>query len=516
MSTFQRSKRQDQHSSLAKAPQSTPLANLFPPLSVVSSAPMLARPERGTRFGHSIARIPVSYQDTAEVDTIPTEQLSQHIQSARGQGYPLQSNTRRTLEQGLRADLSAVRVHTDSRADTLARTVNARAFTTGADIFFRQGLYRPDTTQGLQMVAHEATHTVQQAAGPVAGTPIGTGLTISDPSDGFERAATTTAARITQAHASQQSALAERVSMRAMPLDWSRQVAIQRMTDYKATIAKKCGMPYLGPRKARVVTLPRKRDITWHATFYPYENLNRQIVFDDFHITSERGGIKTHHHYTDDGIIPQFVPQGQQADFNATSWGPANRHAAYIYTTWLGIPITKQELDGQLATLRGEDEASEGEVEVPEEEVEQVPAYEEPVSAEVQEQRWREWYAKQDAESIAYWKWQYALEGKADLWDWYEQRYITAILGEQPIATQPTTEEGSVETHSTQPTTEEGSVETHSTQPTTEEGSVETHSTQPAIVPIGPDLPPRKNTRAAELEFEEEKNSKKSRPDDNK
>ena len=41
----------------------------------------------------------------------------------------------------------------------------------------------------MRLLAHEATHAVQQAAGPVAGTPSPSGGVISDPGDSFERAA---------------------------------------------------------------------------------------------------------------------------------------------------------------------------------------------------------------------------------------------------------------------------------------------------------------------------------------
>jgi hypothetical protein len=45
-------------------------------------------------------------------------------------------------------------------------------------------------------MAHELTHVVQQAAGPVAGTEIGQGLSVSHPSDRFEQAATADARHI--------------------------------------------------------------------------------------------------------------------------------------------------------------------------------------------------------------------------------------------------------------------------------------------------------------------------------
>jgi hypothetical protein len=124
------------------------------------------------------------------------EDLAARIQAQRGKGAPLSLDVQRQLEQGLGASLSRVRVNTDSTADALARSVQAVAFTTGSNIFFRHGAYNPDTPEGIHLLAHEATHTVQQSSGPVDGTPHPGGISISDPSDRFERSASESAARV--------------------------------------------------------------------------------------------------------------------------------------------------------------------------------------------------------------------------------------------------------------------------------------------------------------------------------
>lgn len=122
--------------------------------------------------------------------------LGARIRAAAGGGSALDGGVRRTLEARLGASLSGVRVHTSGEADRLSRSVQALAFTTGSDIFFRSGAYNPATPGGLRLLAHEATHTVQQARGPVAGTPHPGGVSISDPADSFERAAEASAARV--------------------------------------------------------------------------------------------------------------------------------------------------------------------------------------------------------------------------------------------------------------------------------------------------------------------------------
>lgn len=64
------------------------------------------------------------------------------------------------------ADFSAVRVHVGSQSDELNSRIQARAFTTGSDVFIRRQDYSPTTTSGQRLLAHELAHTVQQGAAP--------------------------------------------------------------------------------------------------------------------------------------------------------------------------------------------------------------------------------------------------------------------------------------------------------------------------------------------------------------
>ncbi|MEJ6487518.1 DUF4157 domain-containing protein [Nostoc punctiforme UO1] len=84
------------------------------------------------------------------------------IQRARGGGQPLADNIREPMEQAFGADFSGVRVHTDSLSDQLNQSIQAKAFTTGQDVFFRQGAYEPGSRGGQELLAHELTHVVQQ------------------------------------------------------------------------------------------------------------------------------------------------------------------------------------------------------------------------------------------------------------------------------------------------------------------------------------------------------------------
>ncbi len=89
-------------------------------------------------------------------------ELENSIQQARGGGQPLSDNIRAPMEQAFGADFSGVRVHNDADSDMLNNSLQARAFTTGMDIFFKQGEYNPGTSAGQELIAHELTHVVQQ------------------------------------------------------------------------------------------------------------------------------------------------------------------------------------------------------------------------------------------------------------------------------------------------------------------------------------------------------------------
>jgi Domain of unknown function (DUF4157) len=132
-------------------------------------------------------------------DNAADGEVADRVRRMAGTGSPLPASLRDRFEGGLGTDLSRVRVHTGMEADRLARVVDAVAFTTGSDIFFRFGAYAPGTAAGLRLLAHEATHTVQQTAGPVSGVPTVGGVAISEPDDRFERAADRSADRLVRA-----------------------------------------------------------------------------------------------------------------------------------------------------------------------------------------------------------------------------------------------------------------------------------------------------------------------------
>ncbi|MEH1804407.1 eCIS core domain-containing protein [Nostoc sp.] len=93
--------------------------------------------------------------------------LTSAINSERGGGQAIADNIRQPMEQAFGEDFSGVKVHTDGQSDQLNRSIQARAFTTGQDVFFRQGEYNPGSRGGQELLAHELTHVVQQNGGAV-------------------------------------------------------------------------------------------------------------------------------------------------------------------------------------------------------------------------------------------------------------------------------------------------------------------------------------------------------------
>lgn len=94
-------------------------------------------------------------------------QVEQAIHQKQGGGQALPDNLRTSMEGAFGADFSGVRVHNDTEADALNNSMQARAFTTGQDIYLRQGEYNPGNSTGQELLAHELTHVVQQADGAI-------------------------------------------------------------------------------------------------------------------------------------------------------------------------------------------------------------------------------------------------------------------------------------------------------------------------------------------------------------
>jgi hypothetical protein len=102
---------------------------------------------------------------SAEAEHDLAGDTASRIQSRRGAGAPLPANEQSYFESRFDAPLDGVRVHHDTEAADLSRQLSAHAFTVGQDVFFGAGQYRPGTTGGRHLIAHELAH-VRQQSGP--------------------------------------------------------------------------------------------------------------------------------------------------------------------------------------------------------------------------------------------------------------------------------------------------------------------------------------------------------------
>jgi hypothetical protein len=92
-------------------------------------------------------------------------QTERYLDQSQGIGSPLPAGARRYFEARFSTDFQAVRVHDDDAADRAARSIGARAFTRGNDIWFSAGTYDPVTDEGRRLLAHELAHVAQQHPG---------------------------------------------------------------------------------------------------------------------------------------------------------------------------------------------------------------------------------------------------------------------------------------------------------------------------------------------------------------
>jgi Domain of unknown function (DUF4157) len=132
-------------------------------------------------FGRLLARLEEGGGILAGGRVHPDVQAA--IAASRGAGQPLDRQVSEHLEPSL-GGLEDVRIHTGEGAAALARAVSARAFTVGSDIFFGDGEYRPGSSEGQQLIAHEAAHVAQQRGAPDSGP-----LIVTQPGDAYEREA---------------------------------------------------------------------------------------------------------------------------------------------------------------------------------------------------------------------------------------------------------------------------------------------------------------------------------------
>ena len=109
--------------------------------------------------GGKIARSILS--GSADGGMAVSSQMEGRLNSLQGCGQVMPDGLRNMMERGFNRDFSQVCLHTDSEAASLSSSIHAKAFTHGNDIYFNQGQFAPNTSEGQKLMAHELTHVVQ-------------------------------------------------------------------------------------------------------------------------------------------------------------------------------------------------------------------------------------------------------------------------------------------------------------------------------------------------------------------
>ncbi|WP_160717572.1 DUF4157 domain-containing protein [Chitinophaga solisilvae] len=120
--------------------------------------------EQNSAHAAGAMETPLQAKSSGDPSEAPSGVESQ-LDASKGSGEPLPEATRDKMESSFGNDFSDVRIHTGAAAAQMSDDLHARAFTHGKDIYFNEGEYKPDTPAGEHLLAHELTHTVQQAGG---------------------------------------------------------------------------------------------------------------------------------------------------------------------------------------------------------------------------------------------------------------------------------------------------------------------------------------------------------------
>ncbi len=116
----------------------------------------------------------------------------------RTPGQPLDPATRAFMAPRYGQDFSNVRIHSDEPAAKSAQAVAAAAYTVGEHVVFASDRYRPGSSSGQRLIAHELAHVVQQQCSASSAQPI---LEIGHPDSRAEHEASTAAnAALASAH----------------------------------------------------------------------------------------------------------------------------------------------------------------------------------------------------------------------------------------------------------------------------------------------------------------------------
>ena len=106
------------------------------------------------------SKMPAAENENAPISRDISPWISAVIDSP---GRPLDDSIRRQMESFFNDSFSQIRIHDDRQANESSALLCARAFTYGNHIVFAANAYQPHSLQGKKLIAHELTHTIQQA-----------------------------------------------------------------------------------------------------------------------------------------------------------------------------------------------------------------------------------------------------------------------------------------------------------------------------------------------------------------
>ncbi|MFD2164323.1 DUF4157 domain-containing protein [Paradesertivirga mongoliensis] len=121
--------------------------------------------DRSSNFFGARPQVHRSCADCEESDdkeALQRKRFESSLNDSKGQGSALPGPTKGFMENTFHRNFSNVRIHSGTPASIMSRQIHAKAFTHQQDIYFDEGQYAPETSEGKSLLAHELTHVVQQ------------------------------------------------------------------------------------------------------------------------------------------------------------------------------------------------------------------------------------------------------------------------------------------------------------------------------------------------------------------
>ncbi|MEH2357733.1 eCIS core domain-containing protein [Nostoc sp.] len=100
----------------------------------------------------------LSLQRVSDRSVQTQDNIENQLNNSKGGGSPLSPEVRDFMEPRFGSEFDNVRVHTDSNATQMSKSLGAQAFTHGSDVYFSA----EKSPGNNELTAHELTHVVQQ------------------------------------------------------------------------------------------------------------------------------------------------------------------------------------------------------------------------------------------------------------------------------------------------------------------------------------------------------------------